>query len=547
MTSTTDPIAVIARAMLDRYRPKPAAQRRWSTPGALATALDPTTVSTPALDLIDRELVELADNPAVEKLIISMPPQEGKSVRVSQRFPEWLLTQNKDLRVVIVSYTDEMARPHGAQIKRDVEEHNGRDGAIDLDVTLRADSRAAGRWSIDGHRGSVYCVGVSGSLTSKPVDVLVIDDPLKSLKEAHSHTYRKQLKDFWQGVCIPRLGPGSKCVVIQTRWHEDDLAGWLQKNEPGQWRVVNIPAQAGKLESIALPDGTKTEQWMHDGVDPLGRQPGEYMVSARGDRNWDQIKANVGTYVWSALYQGKPSPVEGGLFKRMHLQAWSPLPRDSSRHGSLHGARVDLSGRVVMLDDCWRFLTVDLAASERTSADYTVAGVWAVSPNGDLILLDGVRKQIAEADHWPHISPLRTKWHADTIFVETGMLGTTFVYEAGRKGVPLKGLTADTDKFTRAIPAAVLAENGRLWLPSDVSIPDIQSWIDELVSFPNAAHDDVVDMVSYAARVKAANWNSQSDMQSLTRAQRPVKNTSISNAFEAATGVQSVDLSTARW
>lgn len=527
---TMDPIRGVAQAMLRRYEPPPEPEaRRWGTPGTLATALDPATKQTPALDLIDQELVRLFDDPKTDRLIISMPPQEGKSERTSVRFVEWILAQNKNLRVAIVSYSDEMARRHGAQTKSDVETHNGEDSHVNLGITLREDSRAAGRWNIKGHKGSVYCTGIAGGLTGKAVDVLVIDDPYKNREQAYSEEYRQKVKDFWQSVCIPRLGPGAMCIVIQTRWHEDDLAGWLQISEPGQWRVVNIPAQA---ES-------------HD--DPLGRKPGEFMQSARGDREWERIKSNVGSWVWAALYQGRPRPAAGGLFKRKNLRFWAPLPNVATRHGLMHGARVDLGGRAVSLDDCWRFLTVDLAASTKTSADWTVAGAWAISPDGDLILLGGDRQRIEEQQHFDMIRPVYERWKADVVFVESRMFGTTMVYEAGRAGIPVRELTADTDKITRAIPASVRMENNRLWFPTESAMPDIQSWIAELVSFPNAAHDDCVDVIAYAARVIAANWVSQADHESYRAASRPpvAGNDDISRAHNAATG--GIDFSTARW
>lgn len=521
-TGTDDAVRGIARAMLRRYEPPPdKGPRRWSTPGELACALDTQTVQTPALRKIDDELVRLADGDT-EKLIVTMPPQEGKSVRVSHRFPEWLLEHNPDLRIAIVSYTDEMARRHGADIKLDVEYFDGLNSPIDLGIKLRPDSRAAGRWNIKDHKGSVYCVGIRGSLTGKPVDILIIDDPIKNLEEAHSEAYRKVLKNFWQAVAIPRMAPTTKVVIIQTRWHGDDLAGWLQVNEPGQWRVVNIPAQAESYD------------------DPLGRVPGEYMESARGYRNWERIKSNVGSYIWAALYQGHPSPAAGGLFKRAHMRYWSPLPPDPTRHGLLSGARIDLGGRAIHLDDCWRFLTVDLAASEKTSADWTAVGVWALSLDNDLIMLDGARARIEESAHWDLVRPLKEKWNADVVYVESRMFGTTMVYEAAKGGILVKELKADTDKVTRALPATVRAENGRLWLPTLTVMPETAKWVDELVSFPNAAHDDCVDVVAYAARVDATERLSQADRQSLTKRHTNGKSRDqITDAFESATGAPS--------
>ncbi|MER7131247.1 phage terminase large subunit [Streptosporangium saharense] len=492
-------------------------RRRWATPGEMAVALDPTTVQTPALDVIDRELVALADRD-IDRLMIFTPPQEGKSVRVSHRFVEWLLAEDPNLRVAIVSYADEMARRWGSDIKLDAQTFDGSDDTIDLGIRLRADSRAAGRWQIDGHKGGVYCVGVAGALTGKPVDVLVWDDPLKDLEQAQSAKYRDRAWRFWQAVAVPRLGPGSRVVLIQTRWNADDPAGRLLQQDPSRWRVVSIPAIA---ES-------------HD--DPLGRRPGEPMISARGDRDWAGIRRDVGEYVWAALYQQRPQPAEGGLFKRASLRHWQNLPAGISRHGLAGGRRIALGGREIALDDCWRFLTVDLAASVRTSADYTVAGVWAISLSGDLILLDGVRERLDPSGHWPAVRALRERWAADTVYVESRMFGTTLVYEAGQAGVPVLELHADTDKVTRALPATARADSGRLWLPPLSTGEWVSEWVDELLAFPNAAHDDCVDVTAYAARVAAAHWLPQESAEQTTARRAPADDGPIGQAYAAATG-----------
>jgi predicted phage terminase large subunit-like protein len=457
--------------------------RRWTTPGALALALDPNTVQTPALDLIDAELVNLIDDPETDRLAVFMAPQEGKSVRVSRRFVEWVLSERPDWRVAIVSYADEMSRRHGSDIKLDAQTYNGDDGTADLGIRLRDDSRSAGRWQIEGHTGGVYCVGIGGALTGKPVDLLVIDDPLKDLEQAQSEVYRERCMRFWRAVAVPRLGPGAKVVLIQTRWDERDMGGQLLTEEPDRWRVVSIPAIAESQD------------------DPLGREPGQAMVSARGDRDWDAIRRSVGEYVWAALYQQRPAPAEGNLFKRANFRYWTACPR-----AAVNLPAISCDDRTVYIDTLWRFLTVDLAASTRTSADYTVAAVWGITADGDLVLLDGLRAHLAPADHWAPIKALRAKWDAGTVFVEPAGFGTTFVYEASRDGVPITELKPDKDKLTRALPAAARLDAGRLWVPSLAEAPWVQTWIDELAVFDHGAHDDVVDVFGYAARVAAAHW-----------------------------------------
>lgn len=459
-------------------------RRRWATPGDLARELNPAMVQTPALDLIDTELTYLVDNDqGDDRLAVLMPPQEGKSEEVSHYYVLWLLIQNPELRIAVVSYTDEMARRHGAAIKSDAQSFDGTDGELDLGIRLREDSRAAGRWQIEGHAGGVYCVGIAGSLTGKPVDVLVIDDPLKDLAEAQSDAFRQRAMDFWRGTAIPRLGPGAKVVLVQTRWHESDMAGQLLTEEPDKWRVVSIPAIAESDEDI------------------LGREIGEPMISARGNRDWAAIRRSVGEYVWAALYQQRPAPAEGGLFKRAGFKFWTfcDVP-------SLGRPALLMDGREVYLETLYKFLTVDLAASTKTSADYTVAAVWGITMDGDLVLLDGLRKKLDPSMHWSEIKALRAKWDAGPVHVEAAMNATTLVYEAGRDGVPIEELKPDKDKLTRALPAAARVDSGRMWVPSITVAPWIADWLDELAAFPNAAHDDVPDNFGYAARVAIAHW-----------------------------------------
>jgi predicted phage terminase large subunit-like protein len=442
-------------------------------------------VRTPALEHINRCLVELADT-GETRLLVAVSPQEGKSTLCSKWYPLWRLIDDPDRRIAIVSYSDEMARRWGSDIKQLVESFDGTDGTIDLGIRLRGDSRAAGRWQVDKHAGGVYCVGISGALTGKPVDDLCIDDPIKDLAAAQSEAYRKRCVDFWQGVAVPRLGPGAKCLLIQTRWHESDMAGWLltadgegDQTKGGRWKVVSIPAQADSAD------------------DPLGRPIGEFMVSARGDRDWAAIKKSVGPYVWAALYQQRPAPAEGGLFKRLWWRYWHPAPKH-------YGERIDCGGRIWPLKECWRFATADLAASTRTTADWTVFIAWAITLDGDIVALDMVRQQVGEGGHYDLVRPLVERWQLDTVFVERSQYGTTLAADATRGGVPLSPLTADVDKLTRALPASAKAAAGRIWLPADAFW--LQIFLDETASFPNGRHDDICDNVGYAARVAVAEW-----------------------------------------
>lgn len=271
-------------------------------------------------------------------------------------------------------------------------------------------------------------------------------------------------------------------VLILTRWHEDDLAGRLLKNEPDQWRVVRIPAVA-------------------EAGDPLGRAPGEELISVQGRQPgyFLNLQATRSSYVWLSIYMQTPTAAEGLIFRRLWWRYFRPAP--DLGYG---GERVDLAGRMCVLDLCNRFITVDLAASTRTSADFTVASAWAFTPDGDLILLDRKRARVGEEQHFDLVRPLADRWDIQVTWVERGMIGTTLVREATTGGLIVMPLEVDTDKVTRALPAADRCRAGRVWLPAGAIW--LEEWLAETSSFPQAAHDDQVDTLGHAVRVSVTKW-----------------------------------------
>lgn len=523
MTATLSPWEAAAR----HFQVKP---RKWGSPGVMAAALDSKHRQTTALDLIDSELVALFDGDEHDRLMVFMPPQEGKSQKISRRTPAWLLSDDPTLRIAIVSYAANKAERWGRQIRRDILAHP------ELDITLRQDSRAAGRWETE-QGGSLICVGIDGGITGEPIDVLLMDDLIRGRAEAESSTYREAAWDWWESNGSTRLSSRGKAVLMTTRWNEDDIAGRLEKHEPGRWKIVRIPAIAGAPFTVKNADGTERTVWRSNGVDPLGRRPGEELVSVQNRKpgHFHRLFEVRSQYVFNSIFQQTPTAAEGNLFKRVNFRYWGNLPADTSRHGVMAGQRLDCGGRTVMLDDCWRFITVDLAASKKTSADWTVASAWAISPDGDLILLGRNRGRLEEAEHWDHVRPLQQRWRADTVFIEQSFISTTLAVDATAAGIPVQPLTADTDKITRAIPATNRVRQGRVWFPAHVDWLD--EWCDELASFPSAAHDDQVDTLSYAARVVSAHWlpMETADQARARRASPPLDDV-IGQAYAAATG-----------
>jgi hypothetical protein len=244
---------------------------RYATPGALAHKIDPlTTVETPALALIDTELVQATERMEAGESVrlgIFAPPQEGKSRRVTIAWPLWLLLRNPNLRIAIVSFELDVAAGFSAPIRNFIVEHGSgtptrpRPLSEDLlGITLRGDSTSRARFNIAGHQGSVTAVGMKGGLTTKAVDVLIIDDPYKNREVADNPKLRAVIEDWYRNVALPRL-PSAACVVlVQTRWHPADLAGYVIAAEQAlpehlrRWRFISIPAQAQRPRPTPTPD-----------------------------------------------------------------------------------------------------------------------------------------------------------------------------------------------------------------------------------------------------------------------------------------------------
>jgi predicted phage terminase large subunit-like protein len=458
--------------------PVSAAAAAYPTPASLYRLLNRRAVVTPALELIDEHLAAV-ETGAIDRIAISMPPQEGKSSRISETFPLWSLLRNPERRIVLASYADELAHRWGRVVRRHIETWDGTDRTVDLGLRIRRESRAADRWELDGHAGGMVTAGVRGGITGRPADMFIIDDPYKDRKEAASRPIRDAVWDFYTGVVIPRLAPGAPIVVVHTRWHEDDLIGRLMREQGAAWTFLNI---------AALAEG---------GEDPLGRPAGRWMTSARGRTvgQWEKTRRDVGERDFAALYQGRPNPLAGSLFARSTFRYW---------HRTGDRWRVSLPGApAVDVRHGFRFATVDFAASTRSSADWTVCAVWCQALTGELVLLDLWRGQEKPELHWDFIRPLVERWGAK-LFVEASQFGTDLVYAAGREGWALDKVHADTDKYTRAIPAARRFRQGRVFFPA--AAPWLDELVEELAEFPNGRHDDQVDVVAYAHRVVSENW-----------------------------------------
>lgn len=456
-------------------------------------ALDPLFIARAHLEHLSERLrvaVERVEAGESVYLAVSMPPRAGKSTLVSRWLALWVLRKHPGWDIMLTSHSPTLATSWGRTLRRLAVKHP------DLGINIAPDAGAASEWeTTDG--GTVLSRSLGGGVTGHGARVLVIDDPHKGLAEAHSEVARQKVWDWWQGEALPRLDrAGHLVVVVQTRWHENDLIGRLMSVEygnPDEWEVISFPAIAEE-------------------ADVLGRTPGEPLLSPQVPdetpeqalTTWEKIKQAVGTYVWEALYQGHPSPSKGQIFDVGWFRYWTS-----------NEANVTDDGRIVYLDptgppppgempgrwlDSW-----DMAFKATDDSDYVVAGRWLMrGANRYLITQHRERMRftgtVAKMLEWS--SRDGTGLHVHERLVEDKANGTA-VLDSLREKIPgLIPVNPTESKIARARAVTPEIEAGNVLLPypGDPGNEWVADYLNEFRSFPTGAHDDQVDATTQALR-----------------------------------------------
>ncbi len=397
----------------------------------------------------------------IKRLVVSMPPRHGKTELCSTRFAPWLLTRHPQASIIAATYAGEFADDLGRKARSVMEQPAYE--RLWPRSKLADDSRAVSRWqTVSG--GSYFAVGVGGPLTGRGADFLLIDDPHKSRAEAESKIMREGVFDWFRSTAFTRLEKGGAVVIISTRWHEADLVGRvLADGEP--WDVVSLPAIAEEADEY--------------------RQPGEALWPDSFDSEaLAKIRNVVGEREWSALYQQRPAPLEGALFKPDAL-------------GILDGEPAG-----VEWVRAWDF------GATAGAGDPTVGvklGMW----NGRPVVADVVRFQGApdEVERVLVATASRDGLAcAIDLPQDPGQAGKAQVQYLTRalSGYRVRSSTESGDKVTRAEPLAAQVNVGNAALVRGAWNLE---FIEELRVFPNGRHDDQVDAASraFASFVMSSN------------------------------------------
>ena len=414
--------------------------------------------------LIDR--LEAVTRGEIDRLAIFMPPGSAKSTYTSALFPPWYLAQNPAKMVIAASHTAELAERWGRRVRNLVAEHGPR-----LGFFIAADNQAAGRWATSAD-GEYYAAGVGGSITGRRADLVVIDDPVRSREDAESETVREKVWDWYRADLITRLKPGAAVVLVQTRWHEDDLAGRIlaaegDKKDGGQWEVIRLPALAELL-------------------DPLGRAPGAALWPEwEGVEQLERKRSIIGPRDWSALYQQRPTAEDGTYFKKEWFRTYKEAP-----------------------DRLTIYMSGDFAVTEG-GGDFTELAVWGVDQFDNVYALDWWSGQ-ASSDRWAaEFIRLIKRWKPVTFIGEAGPIRRAMEPLLGRMMrderayAVIEWLSSGNDKAANARPLQAFMANGRFHFPSTDWAERVQ---DQMLRFPDGKYDDAVDACSLFGRHMDKVW-----------------------------------------
>ncbi len=513
-----------------------------------------------------------------KRLMIFLPPRHGKSELVTVRYAAWRLKQDPSTNVILGSYTQRLANRFSRKIRKvlmddaaltvppasaggtnsaDSNDDDREQAKIKTDnpgrcfpKTSTPPATAGGsdsgpmfpfisskpansesEWETRAG-GGLRAVGVGSGVTGFGADLIIVDDPIKSRAEAESATMRENVWNWFNDDLYTRLEPNGSIILIQTRWHEDDLAGRLlresqeecEEGSPAreQWEIVNLPALAEspasikaeppasaggttyavnnvgattphavstsdvlKTPDISDPISTPPADAGGSDLDPLDRLPGEPLCPERFNAEaLGRLKRKLGSYSFAALYQQRPVPAEGGLFKRK----W-------------------FDGKIITVAPPglrWKRGT-DPGISAASNADFTASVRVALDREGNMYIDGGYRKQLEYPELRRFIQG-RILAERDTEHgIELSANGNALIQDLRRdrsvQGRAFRGIKVKDDKIARALPWIALAEAGKVFL---IRGHWNQDFIDETASFPLGRHDDQIDAVSIAFRMATA-------------------------------------------
>ena len=405
-----------------------------------------------------QEFIERPSNKPYEILIISTPPQHGKSVTITETLPSWYLGRHPERMVIELSYNSDFAQRFGKRNKEKIEEF----GEDIFGIKLSKETKSASEWELTTG-GGMTSVGKDGSIMGRKGNLIIVDDPIKSAAEAKSDNYRESLWDIWEHSIKTRTHPGTKVIVIMTRWHEDDLVGRLLKSEECEY--INLPAECDSED------------------DPLKRNIGDPLCPEIGkDKAWlDEFKKSYtegeGIGAWYALFQGQPVTEGGNILKE---DWWQYYETD------------DVKSFVQSMDEI--LMSVDAAFKD--TGDPVCIQIWGRA-KANLYLIDMINDRLDFQKTVKAIQGMKLTYPTTKqILIEdkangSAVISTLRVEIPGI--IPIEPLGG---KVSRVQAVTWVIESKNVFLPKRKNFT--KEFVAQCSAFPNGKHDDMVDAMSQA-------------------------------------------------
>lgn len=423
------------------------------------------------IDAISEHLMGVYEGD-IKRLVINIPPRFLKSISVNVAFPAWVLGRDPSRRFLCASYAEKLSQKHSQDCRLVMESDWYQ--YIFPHVKFESDQNTKSKF-VTTMRGQRLSTSVGSSAIGEGGDILIVDDAM-SPDKALSQTGRENMLNWFQQGFVTRLTDKKRgaIIVIEQRLHEADLSGHLLSQ--GGWEHLNLPMIAEERQIIRYGNFEKV------------REEGELLHEERvGQKEVEQLRIDLGEYAFAAQQQQRPAPLGGGIFKDEWIESYRERPE---------------GGRIIQ---SW-----DTAYKDKQINDPSVCTTWLELDN-KFYLLHMSRDRLQYPQLKRKIIAMADEWKPDVVLIEDKASGQSLLQELRRDTqIPVVAIKPVGDKLTRAATSAIHFENGRVFIPKAASW--LNTFKSELMSFPNAAHDDIVDSVS-----QFLNWMNKKSEPSIRR------------------------------
>ena len=401
----------------------------------------------------------------IRRLIVTLPPRTLKSLCASVALPAWFLGHYPWERVVVVSYSDFLARTHANDFRRLVN-----DPLYQATFPAMRLERDTDREIMTTERGKRIATSIDGTLTGLGGNLIIIDDPIK-LGDAMSEAVRQRVIEWYRSTLLSRGDDktATRIVVVMQRVHQNDLVGYLQ--EQGGFEILNLPAIAQKSQTYELGGG-RTYTRQQGELLHAEHEPAEALI---------ELKREMGPIAFSAQYQQSPIPPGGAIVKRKWLATYDQIACQP-------GDRIVIS---------W-----DIALSETESGDYSAAVVLLIRKEV-FFILEVVRGRFPFDTLKRKVMDLKRRYHPSTLLIEESPISLGLIQSLREQSINITTYKPDTDKRARLIAQTDLFAGGSVRLPQRAGW--LEEFVAELLAFPGG-HDDQVDALTQGLAWGRRQW-----------------------------------------